>query len=482
MTNNIEKHYFPGLEVLPNESEYNLYAYIRQKHPSAQILCRQDGSCNSFGLIDYLISINVLDSSITELDNDLGEKGLQGHLNVKWNENADDQPKNKSEGRHARYEEANARYVMGSGDPNKGASFLNPLNCTLRFEYESVPMIFYNFIVRAGFDTNEVIFLVWQDNHSLGRKLFDEVSRWERALQDEVWVFDERWKKDKKMFDAVKNTRKDDIILPKHLLASMTKDVETFFAGKELFNKARIAWKRGILLLGPPGNGKTATIRALVQDHINIPILYVKSFQTGRMGTPEKGVRNVFNKARNCAPCFLILEDLDSLVSDKIRSFVLNEIDGMTNNDGIILIASTNHPDKLDDAFLRRPSRFDRKYTFNCPSPDERLQYLNHWFNGRLEESLRIVKDDTLTKNIVDSTEGWSFALLQELFISFSMQSLRAKLQGDEETKEALQRSILDIVESLNIEQTQASKKEAEKAAKESKKDVEKTDKGSDSE
>ncbi|PWN33607.1 P-loop containing nucleoside triphosphate hydrolase protein [Meira miltonrushii] len=474
MPNAVERYSFPGLEVLPNETEYKLYAFICQKHPTAQILYKQTPSCNSFGLIDYLIHSKVLPSSITEVDTDVAELGLlQGHLNIEWNENAGDRPKNRNGGFPARFEAANTRYVMGSSDPSKGASYLEPLNCTLRFEYEKVYMTFYRFTVRAGFDTNEVNFLVWKDHYTphkgnaLGSKLFDEVFRFERSLRDEVWVFDERWMKDSKMFAALKDTRKDDIILPQHLLESMTKDVETFFAGKESFKDARIAWKRGMLLLGPPGNGKTATIRALLQDHLDIPILYVKSFQTGRSGTPEKGVRNVFNKARNCAPCFLILEDLDSLVTDSIRSFVLNEIDGLTNNDGIILIASTNHPDKLDDAFLRRPSRFDRKYTFNCPSPEERARYLQHWFIDRLEVSLKIVEDTSLTTKIIESTEGWSFALLQELFVSFSMQSLRAKLQDGQKSKEDLQRSILEIVESLNIEQTQALQKEAEKSAKE---------------
>ena len=69
----------------------------------------------------------------------------------------------------------------------------------------------------------------------------------------------------------------------------------------------------------------------------------------------------VFAKARIEAPCVLILEDLDSLINDSNRSFFLNQLDGLENNDGLLVIGSTNHYDRLDPAITKRPSRFDRK-------------------------------------------------------------------------------------------------------------------------
>lgn len=69
----------------------------------------------------------------------------------------------------------------------------------------------------------------------------------------------------------------------------------------------------------------------------------------------------VFEKARMEAPCVLILEDLDSLINDANRSFFLNQLDGLENNDGLLVIGSTNHYDRLDPAITKRPSRFDRK-------------------------------------------------------------------------------------------------------------------------
>ena len=79
--------------------------------------------------------------------------------------------------------------------------------------------------------------------------------------------------------------------------------------------------------------------------------------------------------ARDHALCLLVFEDLDSLVSDNVRSFLLNEVDGLEGNDGIMMVGSTNYLDKLDAGISKRPSRFDRKYHFVLPTREEREMY-----------------------------------------------------------------------------------------------------------
>lgn len=69
----------------------------------------------------------------------------------------------------------------------------------------------------------------------------------------------------------------------------------------------------------------------------------------------------VFTHARKLSPCLLILEDLDSLINDRNRSFFLNQLDGLTGNDGLLVISTTNHLEQLDPGLRDRPSRFDRK-------------------------------------------------------------------------------------------------------------------------
>lgn len=83
-------------------------------------------------------------------------------------------------------------------------------------------------------------------------------------------------------------------------------------------------------------------------------------------GEEEASMANVFNKARQVAPCVVILEDLDALINDNNRSFFLNQMDGLQGNDGLLVIATTNHFDRLDPGLSTRPSRFDRKlYVFS---------------------------------------------------------------------------------------------------------------------
>jgi ATP-dependent 26S proteasome regulatory subunit len=114
-----------------------------------------------------------------------------------------------------------------------------------------------------------------------------------------------------------------------------------------------------------------------------------------------------------------VLEDLDSLIDDENRAFFLNELDGFAANTGVVILATTNHPDKLDPAILDRPSRFDRKYYFNLPSLAERLGFLSFW-NQSLEPDLKL--SEGALRKLGKATEGFSFAHLKELFLSSMMQ------------------------------------------------------------
>jgi SpoVK/Ycf46/Vps4 family AAA+-type ATPase len=75
----------------------------------------------------------------------------------------------------------------------------------------------------------------------------------------------------------------------------------------------------------------------------------------------EAGIADVFDKARQLSPCVIVLEDLDTLIDDRNRSFFLNQLDGLEGNDGLLIIGTTNHLDRLDPGLSARPSRFDRR-------------------------------------------------------------------------------------------------------------------------
>jgi len=132
---------------------------------------------------------------------------------------------------------------------------------------------------------------------------------------------------------------------------------------------------------------------------------------------PEYSLGQIFGKAREEAPCYLVFEDLDSIVSDNVRSYFLNEVDGLKNNDGILMVGSTNHLDRLDPGISKRPSRFDRKYYFSNPDYAQRVQYCKFW-QGKLSDNKDIDFPDKLCDSIAEITDKFSFAYMQEAFIA----------------------------------------------------------------
>jgi hypothetical protein len=249
------------------------------------------------------------------------------------------------------------------------------------------------------------------------RDLFVEVCKWNTEVRGEVLVFDSGcWHKDVHLFQAIKGATFDNLVLREGRKEELRADLEQFFAARETYETYNIPWKRGILLVGPAGNGKTHAIKAIINT-IGQPCLYVKSVRAEHR-TDEDNIRAVFERARKTAPCILVLEDLDSLLTSQNRSFFLNELDGFAANSGIVTLATTNHPERLDPSILDRPSRFDRKYPFDLPEQPERMAYIALW-NTTLQETLRI--SDAAILQLSEATEDFSFAYLKELFLSAMM-------------------------------------------------------------
>ena len=229
------------------------------------------------------------------------------------------------------------------------------------------------------------------DSLDLARRFYAAVCEYRSEVRDELMVFEGGyWAQSGKLLRQIGGTTFDNLILPEKLRREIRADVDRFFGAREAYERYGVPWKRGLLFVGPPGNGKTHAIKALINE-TGRPCLYIKTFESEDW-TEETGIRRVFERARACSPCLLVLEDLDSLVSADNRSFFLNELDGFAANVGILTIATTNHPAKLDPAILDRPSRFDRKYHFGLPELPERLAYIERW-NGSLEPEARLMPE-----------------------------------------------------------------------------------------
>ncbi|KAF2627571.1 P-loop containing nucleoside triphosphate hydrolase protein [Macroventuria anomochaeta] len=257
---------------------------------------------------------------------------------------------------------------------------------------------------------------------------------WTSQLHDEIFVFDNgHWDKSKELWKSVSGACWADVILSRNMKQNLIDDVQGFFDNQELYAQFAVPWKRGVILHGVPGNGKTVSIKALMASLYNrpdpIPSLYVKSFETNCQ-TEQYAIRKIFQQARSMAPCLLIFEDLDSLVNDDIRSYFLNEVDGLESNDGILMIGSTNHLDKLDPAISKRPSRFDRKYHFKIPEEEERRLYVEYW-RKKLLKNDTVEFPEELCGVIAKLSEGFSFAYLKELFV-MALLSLVRGFKGDD--------------------------------------------------
>lgn len=277
----------------------------------------------------------------------------------------------------------------------------------------------------------DVLMLTWMDDGCKTRhfwviaetecvadEFFRAVCGWCAEVRSEVLIFEGgEWQKSEELYAAIKTATFDNLILREALKQEIRGDFEHFFAAREMYERYSIPWKRGVLFIGPPGNGKTHTVKALINE-LKQPCLYVKSFKA-HYSTDHENMRRVFQRARQTVPCLLVLEDVDSLVDEDNRSFFLNELDGFAANTGVVIVATTNHPERLDIAILDRPSRFDRKYYFELPAPIERAAYVAAW-NATLQTELRL--SAAAFNDVVALTEGFSFAYLKELFLSSLMQ------------------------------------------------------------
>lgn len=126
------------------------------------------------------------------------------------------------------------------------------------------------------------------------------------------------------------------------------------------------------------------------------------------------------------SPCLLILEDIETIVTPSTRSYFFNEVDGLENNDGILMLASTNYLDKLDPGLTKRPSRFDRKYLFPLPNEDERKLYAEYW-HEKLKKNKKIGFPKSLCPPIAAITEEFSFAYMQEAFVATLLELARRR-------------------------------------------------------
>jgi transitional endoplasmic reticulum ATPase len=227
------------------------------------------------------------------------------------------------------------------------------------------------------------------------------------------------------------NVKWDDIGGLQQIKEELAEAIEWPLKHADLFAQADVNPPKGILLYGPPGTGKTMIAKAVAAtSEANFISIKGPELISKWVGESEKGVREVFRKARQAAPCVVFFDELDAIaprrggsegdshVTERVISQMLTELDGLEDLKGVVVIGATNRPDIIDEALLR-PGRFDRILEVPVPDKEARKQIFQiHTRKKPLESDVNIDK-------LVEMTDGMTGADIAAIVNAAAMTAIK---------------------------------------------------------
>jgi transitional endoplasmic reticulum ATPase len=237
------------------------------------------------------------------------------------------------------------------------------------------------------------------------------------------------------------NVRWEDIGGLQQVKEELAEAIEWPLKHGDLFAEADVTPPKGILLYGPPGTGKTMIAKAVATtSEANFISIKGPELISKWVGESEKGVREVFRKARQAAPCMVFFDELDAIaprrsgsegdahVTERVISQMLTEMDGLEDLKGVVVIGATNRPDIIDEALLR-PGRFDRLLEVPVPDKDSRKQIFQiHTRKKPLDSNVNLDR-------LVEMTDGMTGADIATIVNAAAMTAIKEHVSSKKDSK-----------------------------------------------
>ena len=200
--------------------------------------------------------------------------------------------------------------------------------------------------------------------------------------------------------------------LPSDEIIDILSDIDNFWNMRDQYEKYKFIHKRGILMFGEPGCGKSGIIQMVSKNIIERGGIVINIKDEDDVERFSSFIPS-FREIEPTRPLIVLLEDIDSIAGEHSYSVgkLLNILDGVKQIENVVYIATTNYPEKLQERITNRPSRFDRRYKVELPNSEIRKCFIENKLN---EEDLSKIDIEEWVKR----TEGMSLSHLKEVVIS----------------------------------------------------------------